>query len=114
MNDPFQQIVGEHLSAVTFVQDYLQLQFDGPTLNALTAVAVSSPAGHARSGDDQFRNLLCSCITKQVLSVEVREHDALHIRLADGSSISVSLRDEDYRCPEAVTFHSTKDEIVVI
>jgi hypothetical protein len=114
VSDPFQQIVGEHLSAVTFVQDYLQLQFDGPTLNALTAVTVTSPDEHAKSGDDQFRNLLCSCITKQVLGVEVREREALHIRLADGFSVSVSLRDEDYRCPEAVTFHGTKDEIVVI
>jgi hypothetical protein len=26
------RIVGEQLSAVVFVQDYLQLQFDGPTL----------------------------------------------------------------------------------
>ncbi len=114
MNNPFQQIVGEHLSAVTFVQGYLQLQFDGPTLNALTVVTVTSPDGHAKSGDDQFRNLLCSCITKQVLGIEVREHEVLHIRLADGFSVSVSLRDEDYRCPEAVTFHGNKDEIVVI
>ena len=88
MSDPFQQIVGEQLSAVTFVQDYLQLQFDGPSLNALTVVTVASPGGQAKSGEDQFRNLLCSCITRQVLGVEVREHEALHIRLADGFSIS--------------------------
>jgi hypothetical protein len=99
---------------VTFVQDYLQLQFDGPSLNALTVVTVTSPAGCVRSGDDQFRNSLCSCITKLVLGVEVREHEALHIRLADGFSVSVSLRDEDYRCAEAVVFHGTKDLIVVI
>ena len=114
MSDPFQQIVGEHLSAVTFVQDYLQLQFDGPSLNALTVVTVTSPDARARSGEDQFRNLLCSCITKQVLGVEVREHEGLHIRLADGFSVSISLRGEDYRCPEAVTFRGAKDEIVVI
>jgi hypothetical protein len=114
MSDPFQQIVGEHLSAVTFVQDYLQLQFDGPGLNALTVVTVTSPGGQARSGEDQFRNLLCSCITRQVLGVEVSEHEALHIRLTDGFSISVSLRDEDYRCAEAITFYGAKNEIVVI
>ena len=114
MNGPLNQIVGEQLSAVTFVQDYLQLQFDGPTLNALTVVAVATPTGSARSGDDQFRNLLCSCITKKVLGVEITEHEALQIRLADGFSVSVSLRDEDYRCAEAVSFHGTKNELVVI
>jgi hypothetical protein len=114
MNDPFQQIVGEHLSAVTFVQDYLQLQFDGPSLNALTVVTVTTPGGHAKSGEDQFRNLLCSCITKKVLEVTVKEHEALNIDLADGFLVSVSLRDRDYDGPEAVTFRGKKNEIVVI
>jgi hypothetical protein len=114
MTSPLQQIVGEQLSAVTFVQDYLQLHFDGPILNALTVVTVTSPEGQARSGEDQFRNLLCSCISKQVCGVDIREHDALLIRLADGSSVSVSLRDEDYCGPEAVTFRGVKDEISVI
>jgi hypothetical protein len=114
MSDLLQQIVGEQLSAVTFVQDYLQLQFDGPILNALTVVTVATPQGRAASGDDQFRNLLCSCIAKQVSRVEVRDQEALSIQLADGCSISVSLRDEDYCCPEAVNFHGRNDEIMVI
>ena len=114
MSDRLPQIVGEQLSAVTFVQDYVQLQFDGPILNALTVVTVATPRERARSGDDQFRNLLCSCITKRVSHVEVREREALSIHLADGFSISVSLRDEDYCCPEAVNFRGRNDEIMVI
>jgi len=99
---------------VTFVQDYLQLHFDGPTLNALTVVTVTSPDGRARTGEEQFRNLVCSCISKQVTGVELREHEALLIHLADGSLVSVSLRDEDYYGPEAVTFRGAKNEILVI
>ncbi len=114
MTDPLQQIVGEQLSAVTFVQDYLQFQFDGPILNALTVVTVATPQGRATSGEDQFRNLLCSCIAKRVGRVEVREHEALCIQLADGSSVALSLRDDDYRCAEAVTFRGRNNELLVI
>jgi len=111
MNDPLQEMVGEQLGAVTFVQDYLQLQFGGPVLNVVT---VATPQGRARSGDDQFRNLLCSCIAKKVSRVAVTEQEALSIHLADGSSIFVSLRDQDYRCPEAVNFHGRSNEMLVI
>ena len=114
MSDLVQQLVGNQLSAVTFVQDYLQLQFDGPTLNAMTVVTVITPKGLAKTGDDQFRNLLCSCIAKQVSRVELMNHEALVLHFADGSLVTVSLRDEDYRGAEAITFHGAKNEILAI
>ena len=114
MSDPIQQIVGEQLSAITFVQDYLQLHFDGPTLNAMTVVTVITSQGRAQMGDDQFRNLLCSCITKHVNRVELMNHEALVIHFSDGSLVSVSLRGEDYRGAEAITFHGAKNEILAI
>jgi hypothetical protein len=53
----YDSIVGEKLSAITFVMDYWRLQFDGPTINALTRVQVSANGNVLRGGDDQFRNL---------------------------------------------------------
>ncbi|HZR19700.1 MAG TPA: hypothetical protein VFE51_20615 [Verrucomicrobiae bacterium] len=114
MSDPLQQVVGKQLSAVTFVQDYLQLHFDGPTLNAMTVVTVITPKGFAKMGDDQFRNLLCSCITKQVSRIEFMDQEALVLHFDDCSLVTVSLRGEDYRGAEAVTFHGAKNEILAI
>jgi len=36
-------LVDEELSAVCFVRDYVEFQFDGPTLRALTPVRVLGP-----------------------------------------------------------------------
>jgi hypothetical protein len=36
------QIIGQQLGAVTFVQDYVQLAFDGPGITALTPITVVS------------------------------------------------------------------------
>ncbi|MCS3450087.1 hypothetical protein M2222_001090 [Bradyrhizobium elkanii] len=44
---PFEAIVGEKLSAITFVLDYWQLQFDGPSINALTRLSAPTEWSYA-------------------------------------------------------------------
>jgi hypothetical protein len=111
MNDPAEskhqdgqalsRIVGEQLSAVVFVQDYLQLQFDGPTLTLLTRISVRSSGGEAvAEGAAGWRDALCGQITRIVKAVRINEGD-LVVDFADGSAISASIRPEDYRCAEA-------------
>src|SRR6266700_8165916 len=103
--DPSRQIVGEQLSGVTFVMDYLQLQFNPPpTINAYTPVTVSSSGTTCVSGDEQFRNRLCDQITKIVKSVVIKDEAAFVITFEDGSMISISLRPSDYIGPEALEF----------
>jgi hypothetical protein len=105
MSPHCEQIVGEQLSGVTFVMDYLQLQFNPPpTINAYTPVTVISGDSTCVSGDDQFRNRLCEQITKTVKKVAVRDAEAFVIEFEDGSVISVSLRPTDYVGPEALEF----------
>ena len=50
MSDPIEErgdrvellaIEGEQLSAVTFVQDYVQLHFDGPTITAMSSTVTT-------------------------------------------------------------------------
>jgi hypothetical protein len=69
-----EQLSGRSLSGVTFVLDYVQLQFDPPpTVTAFTRMSVR-PNGKeiTVAGDDQFRNLLCAQISKVVGLVTVR------------------------------------------
>jgi hypothetical protein len=100
-----QQIIGEQLSGVTFVMDYVQLQFNPPpTINVYTPSTVFSSGGKWTSGDDQFRNMLCGQIGKLVKSVAIQDEEAFRITFEDDSVISISLKPSDYVGPEAVEF----------
>lgn len=113
--EAFSELLAEDLSGVTFVRDYLQLQFNSPpSLNAYTPVTVSCGGRSASSGEEAFANLLIGQINKVASSVDLRPEDALIIRFEDGSTIAVSLRPEDYVCPEAVNFYRKDDSTVVL
>lgn len=103
--DLFKQLEGEQLSSVEFVQDYLQLRFDGPGINVYNPIVVKSMNAQAKSWDAQFRNLLCAQIAKIVAAVQVQEGSALIIKFEDGSTVTISLRSEDYKGPEALYCH---------
>jgi hypothetical protein len=110
-----QHVVGRRLSGVTFVMDYIQLQFDPPpTVNALTPITVCAGGRTAVSGDEPFRNLLCEQIPKTVTDVSLVDGEALTFGFEDGSTISVSLRQEHYVCAEAVNVYGRDHLCIVI
>lgn len=109
-----EQLLGRRLSGVSFILEYIQLQFDPPPIvNALTPVSVRSGVRSAASGDESFRNVLCEQITKTVTAVVLQEGEALTLRFADGSEIALSLRPADYVCPEAVNVYG-KDHLCIV
>jgi hypothetical protein len=55
-------IVGERLSAVSFVLGYIQLAFDGPSFTVLSPIQVQTPNSTARAGENGFRDGLCEAI----------------------------------------------------
>ena len=98
-------VVTERLSAVTFVMDYWQLAFDGHGLTILTRISVKGPSWQVSDGDPEFRNRLCGCVGDAVADVAFRHGDCLALTFVGGSIVEVSLRDQDYRGPEAIHFH---------
>ena len=108
------QIIGEKLSAVVFVLEYHQLQFDGPVFTILNPIIVTSSGSFVTVGDNQFRNRICDQIAKIVKRVDYNKDDSLVIEFEDGSTISVSLKAEDYSGPEAVIFNGIRNQCVVI
>ncbi len=66
------------------------------------------------AGEDQFRNRLCEQIAKIVRRADCKEGDALVIEFEDTSTISVSLKDEDYGGPEAIIFNGHNGLCAVI
>lgn len=109
----YDTIVGEKLSAITFVLDYWQFQFDGPSFYALTQVTVQANGITSRDGDDNFRNLICAQIGKVVAEVALVESEAFTVIFDDRSSISISLKSKDYVGPEAVVFYGSNLTVVI-
>jgi hypothetical protein len=107
------EIAGRSLSAVAFVQDYLQFQFDGPCLTALTPPVFRMGAGVVLPGNVGYRDALCSAIGVEVASVRVTDEE-VQIEFVNSSSICVSLRAEDYVGPEAINYVALDGSMTVV
>lgn len=113
--EAFTEMIGQDLSGVTFVRDYLQLQFSpSPLLNVYTPTTVRYGVIEATFGDPAFANLLIGQIGKIVTSVELATEAFLRIRFTDESTITVSLRPEDYVAPEAINLFCKDNRFIVI
>lgn len=102
----FDLLIGEKLSSVTFVMDYLQLDFDGNrlTFNIWPIVNVSNIS--YKYQQDGYRDKICSLITDIVSSIDIEIGSYLILEFSNGDSISISLNIEnpDLVTPEILTF----------
>lgn len=110
-----EDLVGEQLSAVEFVQDFLQLRFDGPVLTLLEWPEVFREEGSYAYGEPEYRNVLCDLIAEDVAAASLVEGEAVEVQFASGASVRLSLRSEDLSSPEAGSLSSGKpgDELLV-
>jgi hypothetical protein len=104
-----QELVGKALASVEFVQDYVQFHFDGPNLTAYTlpSIAASSSA-HIAPGAAGWRDALCNQIGCVVQKAEVQP-ELVVLSFENGAVVCISLRDADYRGPEALQFSLRAD-----
>jgi hypothetical protein len=105
-----QVIIGEQLSAVTFVQDYVQLHFDGPRLTVFSHAVIMLGDKPFHWDQPGFRDALCNNIAKKVTEARVVYGDNISISFANDSTIKISLKDEDYLDGEAVSFDTGGNE----
>ncbi|MDE3106198.1 MAG: hypothetical protein KGK08_13595 [Acidobacteriota bacterium] len=110
-----EDLEGLPLTAVAFVQDYLQLQFDGPVLTLYAWPEAFRDEGSYAYGEPEYRNVLCELIGNDVEAATLVEDEALEIRFVNGSSLRVSLREEERTGPEAGSLVSGEpgDEMLV-
>ena len=108
-----QRLVGETLYDVCFVMDYLQLGFNGSTLNCY-----SCPRAHTAEGVTVFpekgsRDALCSFIGHDVVAVEVVED--VHLVLCfDIGRIDISIGQSSGISPEAAEFISRDNRPTIV
>ncbi len=96
-------IVGEQLSEVIFIHDYIQLTFQGPRLTAWTTPQVNTGTGWLKYKEAGYCDALCSCIgatVQRALVVQDKVTGAdveLYFEFVDGAIISVSTKPDDIR-----------------
>jgi hypothetical protein len=101
--DAINELVRGSLSSIEFVQDYVQLRFDGPLLTAYTLPTVVWGSGRIEPGEDGYRDALCWQIGCRVERTECDDRRIM-IAFESGAEVSVSLLDNDYRGAEALQF----------
>lgn len=107
---PLKQIEGRHLSSVEFVQDYVQLRFDGPYLSAITRPTLKLGDLQLKWETPGYRDALCERIGRAVQSVTIDQNRGICMGFDDGSIISISLDPEDRRAEEAAIFSDGTEE----
>ena len=100
-------IEGEELEAVEFVQDYLQLRFEGPLLTFYEWPSVLLEEFSVSFGDPGYRDALCALIGEEVEQALLEEGSSLTLKLANGAVVALSLREEDMSGPDAGAYSET-------
>ncbi len=94
-------LTGEMLSAVTFVNDYIQLDFNGQGFEIYCPIVIHSQEGVVRLSEDGFRDRLCSLIDKTVRSVTVSETAVLEL---DGCQVDLNFVSAEGEIVEPLIF----------
>lgn len=108
------RLQGRELASVTFVRDYLQLNFDPDPagLSCYSKVWMRDGSQSAEFGRAGFADLLLARIGHCVEAVVHDADRALELHFDDGSVFLASLALSDYRGPEALQLRSRGDIII--
>lgn len=101
------ELVGLSLSSVEFVQDYLQLRFDGPVLTAYIPPTIHIPSARLTRGDPGYADSICGLIGRAVIRTAVADLSVV-IEFDEAFVVRISLKDEDYIAAEAIEFRTSK------
>jgi len=91
----------QQLSAVVFIQDYVQLQFDGHCLTAYAWPIIRDGARALSHTTPGYRDALCGLIGYVVEKATEDPLDKLTLYFINGITIEVSLKESDREGPEA-------------
>ncbi len=106
----FDGLIGDRLTSVTFIFDYAQLHFDEHGFTVNSSMSIVTPTSMTKSDEPGFKDLLCNQFGKAVDAYEL-EQDFFSIGLGD-CSIRVSLKDADFKGPEAAEFFSKHASVI--
>jgi len=97
-------LLGEQLSGVAFVQDYVEFHYDGKILRSLAPPSVSLAGDSSAFPHRGSRDALCSLIGRTVERIQVEEGDRIEVRFAGDATITIPLNASARTGPEAAHF----------
>lgn len=104
MND-FATLEGEELTAVEFVERFLQLRFGESLLRLYVWPDVADADGISIAfGEPGYRDALCSLIGETAETAALEEGRSLTVEFENGTLLAMSLREEDVDTTEAGSF----------
>lgn len=108
MLDPFtERLVGEQMSAVAFVMDYVELHFNGRIVRALANPIVQVDGKRIRFPGVGSRDALCQLIGRSVSKAELVEGIAFTCHFGGSDAIVVPLDAARHGLPEAMHFQDS-------
>ena len=96
----------QHVSAVAFVQDYVEFHFDGKILRSLSEPVVSMGRLSWRFPAVGARDALCTLIGKPVADVHVFEGDRIELDFGGGTLLAIPLSESARTGEEAAHYVS--------
>jgi hypothetical protein len=97
-------LIGEQLSGVAFVQDYVEFHYDGKILRSLAAPSVTIAGDSSTFPQRGSRDAFCSLIGHIVEGIRVEEGDRIEVKFAENAVITVPLGPSARTGPEAAHF----------
>ncbi|HEX7285645.1 MAG TPA: hypothetical protein VF532_05650 [Candidatus Angelobacter sp.] len=101
--EALERLQGEQLSSVEFVQDYVQLRFDGPCLSAYNPHHITSSNSTIAWREPGYCDALCKLIAHRVQKATVAE-DSIRVSFDNDAVWTMSLGDQGRTGPEAFYF----------
>lgn len=99
------ELIGEEISAVVFVRDYVEFHFGGPVLRSLSdPVIVTDDGVEHHFPEPGSRDALCRVIGSTVRTVDLEDDHRLEMTTSDGSRITIPLDFGHRQGPEAMHF----------
>ncbi len=90
----FEELIGQRVSAVCFVSNYVELHFDGPILRSLADPSVTVDGERHRFPERGSRDALCGLVGREVRIAEDRD-DALSLFLTGDAEFHIPKASRD-------------------
>lgn len=109
-NTNLEKLTGEPLSAVAFVQDYVEFHFDGKILRSLTAPLLQLGKESFQFPMPGSRDGFCSLIGQKLTSFTADQHEMstdgsrITLNFESGAVLTIPLDRKSRRGPEAAHF----------
>ncbi len=104
-------IVGDELSAVCFVRDYVELHFDGPVLRLLGEISVANSGEVQRENSEHFKNWLCRNIGRRLARVDTIDANEISLKFHGNDVIKVIGRQAGNEFAHYISFPEKRMQI---